>query len=388
MTRIALTLVVALLLGVTTASAAAPSTWSMTGHDPGNTAFNGSETRLSATSAGRLRVVWTAKGVVTTIATDTRVYAIVRTTTGGRGLVVMNAADGQVLFTYTPAMMALTRRPGDQPNALAHPGDLLIVGSTREVVALNPHTGRRIWYAAGGASGLAVAGSTIYTGKSCSTPCGAAATYALNVRNGRRIWQRVGFADVPVTALGLLFQRIGAYGGTTNVLDPRRGRVIGSLALNVRWMGDGSHAYAFGIGTFMPGTLTPARSWIAEIGSNGKTIWRDDLGLLRGGNPVLAYATLFAPSNRFNPGVIALEGRTGRYLWGANIGTTSSLVAANRLLYALTPGTASVSILRTANGALVRTVKLAGPRSSGGSLMVAGGTLYVLLGGTLTALRP
>jgi outer membrane protein assembly factor BamB len=118
-------------------------------------------------------------------------------------------------------------------------------------------------------------------------------------------------------------------------------------------------------------------------------LWKADLGRITSGNAALAYGTLFAPSNRHNPGVIALNARTGKYVWGANIGPSSNMVVANRLIYVLHDTTGTVDILRTSNGTLVRRLLIGGYTRRGGTgLMVAGGTLYVLGGNGLVALRP
>src|SRR5947208_2584156 len=106
----------------------------MAGHDAQNSAFNSTELTLGATNVARLHPVWTVRHISRAIATYERVYAILPNPSGPSRVVVMNAADGKVLLTYTPAMLHLTKYVDDTPHGLAHPGDTLIVASTRAVV--------------------------------------------------------------------------------------------------------------------------------------------------------------------------------------------------------------------------------------------------------------
>jgi hypothetical protein len=380
----------ALVFGLAGASAAGVSDWSMAGHDAQNTAFNGAEVTLGVTNAARLHPVWTARNVVDTIATDQRVYAILPNGVGPSRVVVMNSADGKVLFNYTPAMLHLTRFADDSPQALAHPDDTLLVGSTRAVVALNPHNGKLHWYAPGGATSLTVDGSTVYTGKYCRSVCGPIATYALNLQNGGRVWQHAGsFAGTPVAVIGGLYEHVSTYGGATEVYSRPGGRLLGVLRINGQWLGDGRNAYAFSYMGTSSGRTPRTRAWIGQISSSGTVVWKADLGKVSSGNAALAYGTLFVPSYRNHPGVVALNARNGRFLWGADVGASSRMVVANHLLYVLHDTTGTVDILRVTNGSLIRRLVIGGWTSRGQTgLMVAGGTLYVLGGNRLVALRP
>jgi len=117
-------------------------------------------------------------------------------------------------------------------------------------------------------------------------------------------------------------------------------------------------------------------------------VWKADLGRIVAGNPVLAYNTLFLPSNRHHPGVIALNATNGRYLWGADVGPSSSMVVANHLLYVLNDALGRVDIIRASNGVVLRSIKVPGFNNRGAtSVMVAGGTLYVLGGNGLVAYK-
>jgi outer membrane protein assembly factor BamB len=385
--RSLIALLAALLLGVTGASATGISTWSVAGHDAQDTSFNSTETALSELNVARLHVIWTAPGATSAIATDQRVYAILSAGTAPARVVVLNTVDGKNLFTFTPAMMRLSRAAGDTPSALAHPDDTLIVGSTRETVALNPHNGHLRWYVAGGATTITVSGTTVYTGKLCAGACGAAVTSAIGLTSGKPLWRRNGFLGSPVAVNGLLYAHLGLYGGITQVLNPRSGRLLGTLNLNARWLGDSAHSYAFVLPGVNPNTGAVGRAWIGQIGVNGATQWRADLGTIKEGNPALAYGDLFVPSNRHHPGVIALDARTGRYLWGVDCGVSSNLVVANHLVYVLNDTTGRLIILRTSNGSLVRTIPVPGFNNRGAKdLMVAGGRVFVLGGNGLVAL--
>jgi outer membrane protein assembly factor BamB len=378
--RVLLLVVTILVLGTSAVRAAAISSWSMAGHDAQNTAFNPDETRLSITTISRLHVVWTAPAVENAIATDQRVYVIALSRTGASSVNVLNATDGHNLLTVTPKMLHLSSAPGDAPNALAHPDDTLIVGSSREVVALNPHTGTLRWYQYGGATALTVDGSTLYTGKDCRNACGAIATYALNVTNGKRLWQHPHTVEAaPVAANGLLYSSVGSYGrGRTDVYDPTTGTLVGTFTVNPAWLGDATHAYAFFPAISNSTTGKTSRGWIGQISPSGGTVWKADLGRVTGGNPVFAYHELFVPSNRHSPGVIALDAKSGRYLWGANVGPSSSMVAANGLLYVLNSAAGRLSVLSIKTGASLRVLTLPTFKGTGtGTLMIAGGQVYV-----------
>jgi outer membrane protein assembly factor BamB len=147
---------------------------------------------------------------------------------------------------------------------------------------------------------------------------------------------------------------------------------------------------------FPPPSATSARNgvqpWLGRISRTGKPMWKVPLGNLRqfaATTPVLAYNTLYVQSNRFHPGVLAINASTGQIRWGADIGMTTSLVAANHLLFALQRN-GQIVVLSAETGKLLRAMAVPGaftPDSSTG-LMVAGGTLYRLSGNGLTAFRP
>ena len=389
MSRILAILAVVLVIGASDVSAATVSTWSMFGHDAHDSSFNANESTLGSGNVRLLHVAWSVGRVSSAIATDQRVYIIQPVLLSPSKVVVLNAADGKVLLTYTPAMLRLQRGANDSPMALAHPDDTLVVANLREVVALNPHTGALRWYSAGGATSLVANWPALYTGKGCQNPCGILASYALDVQTGRKIWSHAGnFGQTPAALNGLLYQTVGQQSGTTHVYNQSSGRLVGTLQINARWLGDSHRAYAFVLVGRQPGSATLGRSWIGEIAPNGVAVWKADLGRIVAGNPVLAYNTLFLPSNRHHPGVIALNATNGRYLWGADVGPSSSMVVANHLLYVLNDALGRVDIIRASNGVVLRSIKVPGFNNRGATgVMVAGGTLYVLGGNGLVAYK-
>jgi hypothetical protein len=390
LSRFIAVLTTCLLVAASNASASSVSTWSMSGHDAHDTSFNPDETALGVGNVRLLHVVWSVAHVSSAIATDSRVYVIRPLRFASSQVAVLYAADGKNLFVYTPAMLRLQRGAFDTPMALAHPDDTLVVANTREIVALNPHNGRLRWYAGGGATGIVVNWPVVYTGKGCQNPCGELASYALDLRTGKRIWTHRGnLAQTPVLMKGLLYQTVGQRSAVTHVYSQSSGHLAGLLQINARWLGDAHRAFAFVLVGRLPGSASVGRSWVGEIGANGVAVWKADLGKILAGNPVLAYNTLFLPSNRHHPGVIALNASNGRFLWGADVGPSSSMVAANHLLYVLNDTVGRVDIMRTSNGAVLRSLKVPGFNNRGDTgLMIAGGTLYVLGGNGLVAFRP
>jgi outer membrane protein assembly factor BamB len=367
------------------------STWEVAGHDAQNTSYNADETALSSTSIARLHQVWTAPlptagGVA--IATDQRVYLADRLATGWPQVLVLNSTDGQNLLTLTPAMLHLSGS-NDRPETLAHPDDTLIVGALREVVALNPHTGALRWKQPGGATSLTVNASTIYTGKSCA--CTSLTGYAYDLTTGHRLWQHVKTdGSAPSAIDGHLFaMNTTAVGASeTNIYDPTTGRLQGTVTVPVlHWLGDATHAYAFVPALPATPKTSATRGWIGQMGPGGATVWRSDLGAARTGNPVLAGHTLYVPSDRHSPGVVALDARTGHYLWGADVGRSASMAGANGLLYVLNGATGRLSVLNMTTGRELRVITLPAFKGGGaGALQVAGGQVYVMGAKALTAL--
>jgi outer membrane protein assembly factor BamB len=192
---------------------------------------------------------------------------------------------------------------------------------------------------------------------------------------------------------GHLLQNWGEVVHETRVYDPVHGGRVATFALDASWFGDGANVYAQVTNGPRQGVPARGRSWIGRITSYGTTSWKTDLWHITEGNPVMNRTAIFTPSNRHSPGVIALNRRTGKLLWGANIGPSVSLVGANGVLYVLHEGTGTVDLLNMSSGALLRRVLVPGYKYLGitygpTDMMVAGGTLYVLSDTGLVAMRP
>lgn len=383
-TLLSLILTAVAALGLSGAAAAGPSSWPQSGHDAQSSNFNPDERILSAATVPRVRRVWSRPGVIQAVATESRVYGV---TSGGSGasLLVLDARSGRLIHAYTTRALRLPN--GDTFYGLAYAQGRLVVAATRVVLALNPDSGHVYWRTPGGALGLIVAGDRVYTGKGCQFPCGPTASYALDLRTGRVIWRHPGnFGAPPVLLGGRLYQTWGENRGETRVYDPGSGRLAGRLNLFGWWTGDAGS-------TYLETTLNPlsssAQDWLERVDAAGRLSWRVRLGLVAGPDfPVYAYHMLFAASNRFHPGLVGIDAANGKVKWGADLGSGLSLIAANHLVYALHQSTGRVDVLSAADGRDVARLAV-GPGSGGGSsgLMVAAGTLYVISGGQLTALR-
>ena len=364
------------------------SSWLMTRHDAQGTGFNPGEHALGRATLSGLHVAWSYPSVVQAVATDARVFAV--TVTPGAPhyhVVMLDARSGKLIHSYAPAALRLAGGSSDAIEALAYAAGTLIVGATREVVALDPYAGRVVWRAPGGADAIVVQGNDLYTGKGCQSACGALASYRIDLHTGHVLWQHPGnFGGRPTLIGGLLYQTSGEAGGETRVFDPRRGSMIARLPLNADWLGDATHTYAD-----VPNSATPGgKGWVGRIGPQGKPAWKTNLGAVGGyGWPVLAYSTLYVPSNRFHPGVIAVNAANGRVRWGADLGRNIGLAVANHLLFALHGLSGRLDILSADSGQIVRSLSIPHYAYGGISdLFVAGGALYVDGGNGLTALRP
>jgi hypothetical protein len=360
----------------TTALAFAADSWLMTGHDAAATNFNSGERAITRANVARLHTVWSYSRVVQAIASDKRVYAVVAGSTGST-VAVLDAGSGKLVRTFGFAALAL-----------AYARSKLLIATTSAVSAVDPIRGRVYWRTPGGAGVLAVRGGTVYTGKGCqNTPavCGTLASYALDVQTGKVLWQHPGNGGgLPVLIAGRLFQPWGMFMPETRVYDPATGQLAASLPLTASWTGDARNAYADAL-------TAPGKGWwLGQISATGKPAWKISLGAVVGqGNPVFAYGTLYASSNRFHPGVLAVNARNGQVQWGADLGSSLRLIAANRLLYVLHQTSGRIDVLDAGTG--IRITQLAILRftpSSSAQLFISGQTLYVIDGSRLTALQP
>jgi outer membrane protein assembly factor BamB len=369
--------------------------WPMPGHDAQQSNFNATERVLTAQSVAGLHQVWSfpAQGPAGVIATGARVYALVpRGQT--ENVLVLNARTGAVDRWLSPAQLHLAA--GEAPTALAYShGKLIVGGGTRSTVAVDGASGRFLWRAGVPAQFLAVGGNTAYTGKGCqnsTSVCGALTSAAIDTNSGRVLWQHPGNGGgQPVTVAGRLYQLWGTEGGNTRVYDTRSGALLGTLPLDAAWVGDSANAYALDYGA-----RGGSRAWLGRISPSGKPAWKTDLGRLSAfvAAPAIANGMLFVPSNRFHPGVVAIDATKGAIRWGANVGGISRLMVANGLLYALGATDGALIIINVANGHTVRTLPPPKVATAGGihppitGELVANGTVYLVGENAIVALRP
>ncbi|HLJ65951.1 MAG TPA: PQQ-binding-like beta-propeller repeat protein [Chloroflexota bacterium] len=363
-------------------AAVAASDWPMTGHDAASTYFNPVDSGITVQNAGRLHSIWAAAGITRAIVGSGRVYAAVNVGAGAVGVEALDL-NGRRLSVITPQTLQLGTHRYDVPSALAFSAGRLIVASPSILEAVNPATGARYWRDAIGADSISIDGDTIFTGQQCGAPC-QAGSYAVSVSTGRILWRhQENGGGGPVVVLRRVFQRWGYARGVTRIYDAATGAMAAVLPYDAMVTGSTAAVFADVAG--------PAgRSWLGRLSATGKPLWKFDLGKPeRTVPPVYAYGTLFVLSHRIHPGVVAVS-QTGTYRWGAYVGSNiSSVACSNHLLFLLHRRNGKIDVLDTTTGRQV--ARPAVPYFAydhNASLFVAGGTLFVLAKGTLTAMHP
>jgi hypothetical protein len=300
---------------------------------------------------------------------------------------IIDARSGKLVRSLSAGALHL---PGNTSTAiLAYAQGKLVVATPAVVAAVDPNTGRRLWQTPGGATALTVAGDTIFTGKGCQYACGGTmASSALSLGSGHVLWQHKGNGgETPVLIDGRVYQTwpISDNKGETRVYDPLTGQEAGTLPWSAFWTGDSTHVYADVLST---STSQNGRTWAGQIGPTGKPAWKTNTGKAGAVPPVLAYHTLFVASNRFHPGVLALNAGNGHVLWAADLGRNLRLMVANHLLFALNAATGRLTILRAATGQAVGQFHVPGyVAGTTAGIFISGGTLYVADGKGLIAMR-
>jgi outer membrane protein assembly factor BamB len=385
------------------------SIWPALYHDAAATNFNASEHVLGASNVTSLHLAWMAPAN-TLIVTPDGLFESIDDGTSPQGLfyqvVQTDAATSRSFtrFTYSTEYMS---GPTD-PEPLAWWPGLLVVGgpSAPGLKALSLRTDRPIWRhpdvptssSNNGETGLAVTGGLVVTGYDVCMRSGCGVVTAVDVRSGRIVWQHAGNdsggGDV-VVAGGRVYS-CGKVG--TRVYEARTGRLLYTLPWTGLWTGDSKRAYA--LAEYQGArSLWPMRM-IAVTGS-GKLIWSISVGKSELARPVLAYNTLFTVSNRFHPGVMAIDAATGRIRWADNLlepprpfGEVLLIAVANHLLFVMHTETGILDVLDTGTGRplasiFIRNYSVNAPYGPGAAqLVVAGGTVYVTGGGRIRALRP
>lgn len=374
----------ATVAALTVNAAFAGSSWPQAGYDAQHTNFNRTEKALSSRSVRTLHVAWSDSGIIDMVAGSSDVYAI---TAGSNSRVeVIDAETGAVTRSYPSKAVGLQTSLLRGPMALALWGRRLIVGTTQQVVAMNPSTGRIFWHVPGGANQLVVSGRRLYTGKGCQSVCGALASQSIDIPKGRLEWTHRGnFGGAPSLIGGHLYQTWGEYGGHTSVYDPDTGKLLATMPLYATWTGDVHHTYAT---VLKENTVTGPRASLQEIGPDGRAIWSTDIGRAGDGAPVYAYGSVFSGSYRFHPGIVAVKATTGTVRWAVNLGRYLHLAAANHLLVAANDQTGQISVLSASSGKVLRQLALPNKPYAVSGLAIAGGTIYVTDASGLTALRP
>jgi outer membrane protein assembly factor BamB len=376
----------------------------MLNHDAHATRFNGDDHGITAQSAPRLHPVWSASPVdpigTTAIIGPGAVYAIFRTRSDSppNSVTALDPRTGRTLEVFGARQLGLTgdriAPTGDIPYALAYADGTLIVGNTTETVALDPATGRRIWSVPGGAFSLVAAHGVVYTGKVCQNPCGTVASQAIDIASGRVLWTHPGNGGEPLLLTGgYLYQDQATDDTTTHVHVYRQsdGGLVTTLPTGAApTTGDGLSIYT--LRYVITGAIRGENCWIeiARRAPLGAVQW------MRRGNGciltslALAFGTVYVVSQTISGGTVqAVTGRSGQVLWSTTLLSLNSTtpVATNGLLFTATGG--SVVALNASTGRVVwRRLFPAGAGPGPRPLMVAGGTLYVLNGEKLIALRP
>ena len=189
------------------------SSWPLLAHDPQMTGFNSAERIVGPASVARLHAVWSARYVYQALATATRVYAITQGPATDTRLLVLGARSGRVLHAYSAAAQRVSGYPGSVQDtwfqSLAYAGNRLVVGTTNEVIAIDPETAHVHWRVRGGAFDLTIQGGIVYTTKSpCQNPCGEAADSAIDLQTGRVRWKHPNRGRGPMLlAAGRLLQQ-------------------------------------------------------------------------------------------------------------------------------------------------------------------------------------
>ncbi|MDQ2743928.1 MAG: PQQ-binding-like beta-propeller repeat protein [Chloroflexota bacterium] len=339
--------------------------WPMRGHDPQNSNFSPGEQAINRQNIVRLHATWTVSGAMQVVAGGGRLFA---SFAAHGGVAILDARTGRRFRRFTDRQLGLAS--ADNVTDLAYARGLLLVASALQIVALDIAHRRIVWRVRGGATSLVVAGGMVYTGQGCQSFCGAPASEALELGSGRLLWRHPGnFGNRPTLVAGQLYQAWGEVSGVTRVYDPATGRLVGSLSLFGAWTGGRASAYV------ETGPAPGTRPWLTGIRADGTTVWRIPLGRPTNySNPALAYGRLYVASNRYHPGLIAVDTVHGRVAWGAAIGSLTGLIVANHLVFAAEAEVPHLDVLDANTGQLLRRI----PIPPLATLLISGGRLYAV----------
>jgi outer membrane protein assembly factor BamB len=385
-----------------------PSDWPALYHDAAATNFDANERVLSASNVATLHVAWMAPGN-TLIAAPVGLFESINNGPTPQGLyfqvVRTDAATGRSFtrFGYSTEYMGA---PTDQEPLAYWPGLLLVSGDRPGLKVISLRSGRPLWRNQDiisspgqiGRTDTVLTNGVIYAASSIETQAGPQGTVtAINARTGHVAWQhrgRAGGLDVMVAG-----SRVYSSGSTgTVVYGAVTGKMLYTIPWTGLWTGDAMRSYVL---ADYEGSryLWPTR--MIAVNGSGKQLWSISVGKVETVRPVLAYDSLFIASNRFHPGVIAVDAATGRIRWAVNfvesprpLGEALLLAAANHLLFVMHTETGTLDVLDTGTGRqlahiAIHRYSVNAPYGPGAAqLVVAGGTVYVTGGGRIRALRP
>ena len=281
----------------------------------------------------------------------------------------LNAATGQVRWTYTPA----GNLGADAVPTITVAGSTVYVGSTFKVYALDAATGQVRWTYTpfgpvdGASGGVAVAGYTAYVSDSDDYQ-----VYALDAATGRVRWiygaPGAPTLSSPAAAGSAVY--VSSANGTVYALDAATGQV--------RW------TYSIGSSVFNVGPVAVAGGTVyvgtrdgvvyALDAATGKVRWAYTAGSAVDSTPAVAGGIVYVSGTDNADKVYALDAATGRVRWTYTIaGSFYAPAVAGGIVYV--PGAWETYALDAATGK-VRWTYTAGSYLNGGPV-VAGGIVYV-----------
>lgn len=314
--------------------------WSVYQHDPQHTGFSSEETTLRSPLTQLFAV--TPDGVNSSFG-DMVVSGNVIYTKGASGkLYAVDAATGTTIWSTQ------TQTAGGH---VAYANNVVYAGNgcstSCPVEAFNATNGQLIWTSGNypfGENGISVSGNAVYFGSDHNA-------FAINASTGAQIWgQHFGDAvfGSPAVANGIVYVGVYQTAPTLYALNATNGTQLWSasnlcgtgsatVVNNVVYMGDhcGDRIHAYDA-------------------AGGGQIWNTSTGDTQSDGLVYAYNNVY--SEGINTGkVVAINSVNGQLVWsytnGVPNGATTTVVAANNIIYAATGN--KISLLNAQNGSLI-----------------------------------
>ncbi|MGH2447742.1 MAG: PQQ-binding-like beta-propeller repeat protein [Chloroflexota bacterium] len=372
MSKFLAVVLISCLAFVSPGSPALADSWLMSGHDASATSAT-TDTQVNARTASRLREAWSVRGgIADLIATRKVVFAL---TLGPDRLEFVSTDTGRVIRLLGRRRLGLQH--GERLQTLAYGHGKVVIGTDRAIEAVNASTGRRLWRESGRATSLVIRGYTVLAGDSCSGTCPGAASQAIDLRSGRVLWRQAGASSGRFTAIrGHLYQSWGETSAVTRVYG-LNGHVTGTLSLSGNWIADGGRAYVESISK--QGAIE-----LARVRADGRLGWKLRLGAASH-QMALAGHRLIVASNRYSPGISAVDDLTGKIIWAADVGPVGSLLVAGNVVLSLGTAPSRLSVLSAADGHILGSLSESQTYTR---LIEANGTVYLAGSQGLAALRP